>query len=74
VLACVVPGGGVVGLIVSERLCSSFASDAYLAKLKAANAGRSLRLAGHLCSTRCQEVLQGDARYVTMLHDEVGVT
>jgi hypothetical protein len=30
-----------------------------------------MRLAGHLCSTRCEEVLNGDATYIAMLHNEV---
>lgn len=74
-LVCVWCGGAVVSFWVDScvgRSPRSFASEAYLAKLQAVNAGRTMRLAGHLCSSRCEEVLHGDARYVTMLYNEVG--
>jgi hypothetical protein len=48
-----------------------FASWAWLDRLKVINAGRTMRLAGHLCSSRCEQVLNGDSSFVARLHAEV---
>jgi hypothetical protein len=48
-----------------------YASQQWLDTMKVVNAGRSLKLAGHLCSTRCEQVLQGDASFVQMINAEV---
>ena len=46
-----------------------YASPACLARLAAAAAasGGAMRLAGHLCGARAQEVLRGDATFVARL-------
>ena len=46
-----------------------YASKSWVDKLCSINktAGEHMRLAGHLCETRCQEVLEGDAVFVTEL-------
>jgi hypothetical protein len=49
-----------------------FASAAWLQRLKRVNAGRQMRLAGHLCSSDCEAVLRGDASTVAYLHRELG--
>lgn len=48
-----------------------FASWAWLERAKAVNTAKTLRLAGHLCSTRCEEVLKGDPSFVKRLFAEV---
>lgn len=50
-----------------------YASEAWLEQLAAANAGRVMRLAGHLCSTRVDEVLRGDATFVKEVSGRVGI-
>lgn len=54
-----------------------FASFDWLDELRRENMGRGgrrrhMRLAGHLCSSYVQQVLQGDASFVRWLHDHIG--
>jgi hypothetical protein len=51
-----------------------YASQAWLDRMAEVNSDRSLRLAGHLCSTRCEQVLKGDQSFVASLHDKVKKT
>ena len=51
-----------------------FASEMWLAQLATVNAERTMRLAGHLCSTRVDELLQGDTGFVSRMHHELGFT
>jgi hypothetical protein len=48
-----------------------YASPAWLKKLIEVNnqGGQIMRLAAHLCQSRCQEVLEGDATFVRELKD-----
>lgn len=50
-----------------------FASVHWLDRLKVVNVDRSMHLAGHLCSSRCEQVLRGDAEFVKHLYEEVSV-
>jgi hypothetical protein len=50
-----------------------YASEVWLERLAAANAGRAMQLAGHLCSTRVDEVLNGDATFVKEVSEKVGI-
>jgi len=49
-----------------------YASEVWLARLGDVNATRTMRLAGHLCSSRVNELLQGETDFVQRMHDEVG--
>lgn len=49
-----------------------YASEQWLERLGAANRARTMRLAAHLCSTRIDEILGGDTKFVQWLHDAVG--
>jgi len=49
-----------------------YASQKWLEQLGQVNAKRTMRLAGHLCSGRVDEILRGDTSFVSWLHDEVG--
>ena len=49
-----------------------YASRAWLDRLASANAKRTMLLAGHLCSTRVDEVLSGDTNFVAWLHEAIG--
>ena len=49
-----------------------YGSPAWLEKLGAVNANRTMRLAGHLCYPRVDELLRGETAFVKKLHDEVG--
>jgi len=51
-----------------------FASEMWLAQLATANVERTMRLAGHLCSTRVDELLRGDTEFVQRMHQELGFT
>ena len=51
-----------------------FASEMWLAQLATANVERTMRLAGHLCSTRVDELLRGDTEFVHRMHQELGFT
>jgi hypothetical protein len=48
-----------------------FASIEWLKKLNQLNVGRHMKLAGHLCSTRCEQALNGDASFIVELHKDV---
>jgi len=55
-----------------KRGLPRYASEAWLAELGRVNSERQMRLAGHLCSTHVDELLRGDASFVSKLHHEVG--
>jgi len=48
-----------------------FASFDWLNQLRDLNPERLIRLAGHLCSSRCEQVLNGDPTFVQYLMKEV---
>ena len=49
-----------------------YASAKWLAELGRVNAARQMRLAGHLCANKVDELLSGDTTFVSKLHHEVG--
>lgn len=49
-----------------------YASSQWLKRLAATNSSRSMRLAGHLCAQRVNELLRGESDFVRYLHEEVG--
>lgn len=49
-----------------------YASAEWLQLLGRVNTGRSMRLAGHLCAGRADELLRGDTSFIKRMHDEVG--
>jgi phosphoribosylanthranilate isomerase len=51
-----------------------YASPAWLKQLSEVNAERTMRLAGHLCSCRVDELLRGDTAFVRQMHEDVGFT
>ena len=52
-----------------------FPSEPWLAQLRAANSKHTMRLAGHLCSSRVQAVLaQGETEFVRRMHEDFGFT
>ena len=51
-----------------------YASDAWLERLASINIARKMRLAGHLCSTRVDELLEGDTHFVQRMHKDCGFT
>jgi len=63
------------GILFREELngTSRFASKPWLQRLSRVNNGRQMRLAGHLCSSRCEEVLKGDSSFVRSAHEELGI-
>lgn len=63
------------GILFREELngTARFASKQWLQRLSRVNNGRQMRLAGHLCSSRCEEVLKGDSSFVRSAHEELGI-
>mmetsp|Transcript_81158 Transcript_81158/g.161443 ORF Transcript_81158/g.161443 Transcript_81158/m.161443 type:complete len:282 (-) Transcript_81158:24-869(-) len=49
-----------------------YASQEWLERLGSENEARTMRLAAHLCSTRVDEILNGQTDFVHWLHDAVG--
>ena len=49
-----------------------YASESWLKQLGTVNAARTMRLAGHLCSTRVDELLRGETKFVRQMHEQVG--
>jgi len=63
------------GILFREELSGTprFASKPWLERLKRVNSEKNMRLAGHLCSIRCEEVLKGDSSFIHMLHETLGI-
>jgi len=55
-----------------KRGLPRYASTEWVARLAMANQARKMRLAGHLCSSRVDELLSGDSGFVRKMHEEVG--
>mmetsp|Transcript_14883 Transcript_14883/g.38417 ORF Transcript_14883/g.38417 Transcript_14883/m.38417 type:complete len:272 (+) Transcript_14883:52-867(+) len=51
-----------------------YASEDWLAQLGSVNAARTMHLAGHLCSSRVNELLRGDTDFVRRMNKDVGFT
>lgn len=51
-----------------------YASEVWLEQLGTTNAMRTMRLAGHLCSSRVDELLRGETDFVLRMNKEVGFT
>ena len=49
-----------------------YASPAWVSRLGVVNQPRRMRLAAHLCSDYCTQVLRGDASFVARMHHDVG--
>mmetsp|Transcript_10185 Transcript_10185/g.12360 ORF Transcript_10185/g.12360 Transcript_10185/m.12360 type:complete len:294 (+) Transcript_10185:19-900(+) len=63
------------GILLRDELEGTprYASKPWMERLKVVNANKSMRLAGHLCSKRCEQILKGDASYVQTLHEQFGI-